>query len=50
MILSKKKKKTATETDHGEGEQTCGSQWGKGREWDGWAFWGFFGCKLLYLK
>ena len=23
---------------------------GKGREWDGWAFWVFGGCKLLHLE
>ena len=32
------KTKTKPETDHGQGEQTWGSHWGKGREWDGWAF------------
>ena len=40
MILSKNNKQK-TETDHGQEEQTWGSQEGdKGREWDGWAFWG----------
>ena len=29
-----------TEIDHGHGEQTCGCQGGKGREWDGWGIWG----------
>ena len=31
-----------TETDHGQGEKTCGSQWGGAKEWDGqevWSFW-----------
>ena len=28
------------ETDQGQKEQIWGSQGGKGREWDGWAFWG----------
>ena len=36
MILSKN-----TETDHGLGEQTWGSQRGRRREWDGRAFGGF---------
>ena len=36
MILSIK------QTDHGQGEQTCGSQGGVGREWDGQAVWGFW--------
>ena len=31
-----------SKTDHGQGEQTCGSQGGGGREWDGWAVWGFW--------
>ena len=42
--------KTKTKTDCGQGEQTWGSQGGKGREWDGWAFGGAVGCKLLYLE
>ena len=53
MILSKTNKQTnkkTPETDHGQGEQTWGSQEGRGREWDGQAFWGFSGCKLLYLE
>ena len=29
-----------TETDHGQGEQTCGCQGRGGREWDGWGVWG----------
>ena len=39
--------KQKTETDHGQEAQTWVS-WGggKGREWDGWAFWGLGGCKL----
>ena len=45
MILSKTR-----ETDHGQGKQIWGLQGVKGREWDGLAFWGFFGCKLLYLE
>ena len=47
LILSKK-----AETDHGQREQTWGSQGGRGREGVGWtAFWGFFfGCKVLYLE
>ena len=31
-----------TETNHGQGEQTCDSQWGGGGEWDGRAVWGFW--------
>ena len=31
-----------TETNHAQGEQTCGSQGGRGREWDGWAVQGFW--------
>ena len=38
-----------TETDDGQGEQTCGSYGGEEREWDKQAVWGF-GCKLLYLE
>ena len=30
-----------TETDHSQGEQTCGSQGVAGKEWDEWAVWGF---------
>ena len=58
MTLSKKKKKPKPkkqkqitqkiETNHDQGEQ--GSQGEKGRECDGWAFWGFFGCKLVYTE
>ena len=36
-----------TETDHGQGEQNCGSQWagvGSGMDKEFWVF----GCKLLY--
>ena len=40
MILSK----TKTETDHGQAEQTWGSNERRGSEWDGWEFGGFFGC------
>ena len=43
-ILSKK-----IERDHGQGEQTCGSQWGGGREWDRGQF-RIFGYKLTYLE
>ena len=53
MILSKNKKQTGNQknrTDHGQEKQTWDSQAEKGREWDGWAFWGFGGCKLLYLE
>ena len=31
-----------TEKDHGQGEQTCGSQWGGRRQWDGWTVWNFW--------
>ena len=31
-----------TETDHSQGQQTCGSQQGEKRAWDGQAVWGFF--------
>ena len=34
MILSKNNKQK-TETDHGQEEQTWGSQGGKGKEWNG---------------
>ena len=34
MILSKKR-----ETDHSQGEQTCGCLQGVGREWDGRRVW-----------
>ena len=46
MILSNNNKQK-TETDRGQEEQTCGSQegGGKGREWNGWAFEGFFGMQ-----
>ena len=37
------------ETDHGQGEQTCGSQEGEGGSGMDRQFW-VFGCKLLYLK
>ena len=30
------------ETDHDQEEQTCGSQGAMGREWNGWAFSGFW--------
>ena len=30
-----------TETEHDQGEQICGSYDEGGREWDGWAVWGF---------
>ena len=36
------------ETDHGQGEKTCGSQGGKRREWDGWAVWGFWMQTVMY--
>ena len=49
-ILKKKTKKPKTKADHGQGEHTWGSKRGKGREWNGWAFWGIFGCKLVYLE
>ena len=41
-ILSKNNKQTRkqkTEVYHGQEEQTWGSCWGEGTEWDGWAFW-----------
>ena len=41
MILSKNNKEK-TETDHGQEEQTWGSQGEKGKEWEGWAFRGLF--------
>ena len=47
MILPKKKKKKKPETDYGQEEQTWGFQGGTGREWDSWAFWGFFGNGIL---
>ena len=53
MILSKNNKQTnrqKAETDHGQEGQTWDSQGGKGREWDGWAFGGILGYKLLYLE
>ena len=31
-----------TEIDHAQGEQTRGSQWGEGREWDEQGVWGFW--------
>ena len=31
----------------GQEEQTSSSQGGKGREWDGWAFWGVFWVQIL---
>ena len=34
------------EIDHNQGEQTCGSQWGGGREWDGQGI-GGFGMKTV---
>ena len=37
MTISNKK----PEKDHGQREQTWGSQGGKERKWGGWAFWGF---------
>ena len=49
MILSKNQQQKA-ETDHGQGEQTWCSQGEKGRQWDGWAFLGFFACRLLHLE
>ena len=39
-----------TETDRCQGEQTCGSQEGEGRECDGWGSLVFLGCKPLYLE
>ena len=53
MIPSKNNKQTnkeKTETDHGQEEQTWGSQVGKRREWYRCVFWGVFECKLLYLE
>ena len=46
MILSKnnKNKQTKTETSWLRRED-LGFPRGKSRVWDGWAFWGFFGCK-----
>ena len=41
MILSKKQTNKRKQ-EHGQEEQTWSSQRGKGREWDGWAFWGVF--------
>ena len=29
------------ETDYRHGEQTCGSQGGGRRKWDGWGVWGW---------
>ena len=46
MILSKNKKQTGNQknrTDHGQERIPR-------RKRDGWAFWGFGGCKLLYLE
>ena len=31
-----------TEADHRHGEQTCGSQRQRGREWDGQGIWGWY--------
>ena len=45
-----KKQNKTKNTDHVQEEQTWGSQGGKEREWGGWPFWGFFGCKLLNLE
>ena len=39
-----------TETDHGQGRQTCGLWGGEGREWNGWGIWEFSGCQMLYLE
>jgi len=37
-----------TETDHSQGEQTCGfGGWGGGREWDGREVQGFFWMQTL---
>ena len=36
------------ETDHSQGELTCGSQGGGGREWDGWAIWGLEMQTILF--
>ena len=49
MIISKNNKQK-TETDHGQEEQTWDSQGERGKEWDRWAFVGFFGYKLLHLE
>ena len=38
ILLKKKKNKKTPEADHGQGEQTWGSQVGSGREWNGWTF------------
>ena len=38
-----------TETDCGQGDQTCRFQGGGGRKWDGQVVW-VLGCKLLYLE
>ena len=50
VIQSKNNKQTKHRNRACLEEQTWGSQGTKGREWDGWAFKGFFGWKLLYLK
>ena len=42
--LSTKRKQT-----HRHGEQTCGCQGGKGRQWDVWEF-GVSRCKQLHLE
>ena len=44
MNLSTQQKQT-----HRHGEQTCGCQGGRGREWDGWGVW-VHRCKLLHLE
>ena len=46
MSLSKNNKQKP-KTDHGQEEQTWGSQEGKGKEWDGWAFGGFFWMQTI---
>ena len=36
------------ETEFGQEEQTWGSRvGGKGREWEGWAFWGYLGMQTV---
>ena len=48
MILSTNSKQAKKKgTDHGQEGQIWGFQGGSGREWNGGAFWGFFGLQTV---
>jgi len=50
MILSKINKQANKQKQSMAKKSRLGILRGKGMEWDGWAFWGLWGYKLLYLE